>query len=64
MNKRKEVQAHLLRGEILTPLEAFEKYKTMRLGAIVFDLKKQGMNIVNEQEKWRTKYAVYRLAKE
>ena len=64
MKKAEQVKAHFMRGDVLTPAEAYDKYKTMRLGAIVFDLKKRGMNIVNEQTKWGTKYAVYRLAKE
>ena len=33
---------HLKSGQTITPLECLEKYNCFRLGARIFDLKKQG----------------------
>tara|TARA_R110000824_G_scaffold95302_1_gene229243 strand:+ start:3346 stop:3564 length:219 start_codon:yes stop_codon:yes gene_type:complete len=65
-NKTRQVLAHLLSGRTLTPIEAFDKYRTMRLGAIIFNLKKEGetngeWDIVNENPK--SKHGLYRLTK-
>ena len=65
-NKTRKVLAHLLSGRTLTPIEAFNSYRTMRLGAIVFNLRKEGetngkWDIVNENPK--SKHGIYRLIK-
>lgn len=46
--KTAKVKEHLLRGESITPKEAYLKYGTMRLSAIIFNLKKDGMDIRKE----------------
>ena len=65
-NKTRQVLAHLLSGRTLTPIEAFDRFRTMRLWAIIFNLKKEGetngeWDIVNENPK--SKHGLYRLIK-
>lgn len=65
-NKTRLVLAHLLSGKKLTPIEAFDKYRTMRLGAIIFNLRKEGevtgeWDIINENPK--SKHGIYKLVK-
>ena len=43
--QRGEVLKHLKSGKRITSREAFEKYGATRLSAIIFDLRKLGMNI-------------------
>ena len=58
--KKKKVLEHLLRGLTLSPIEAFNRYKTMRLSAIIFNLKEDGYNIANIGSK---EYAIYEIQK-
>lgn len=49
MNERTQCEAirkHLKSGRSLTALEALQKFGSMRLGARIWDLKKQGVPIV------------------
>lgn len=41
MTKKQAVLEHLKRYKKITPLEALKEYGSMRLGAIIFDLRKQ-----------------------
>ena len=53
----------------ITPIEALKDLGVMRLGARIYDLEKQGFEILHERESGRnrygekTSYARYRLAK-
>ena len=38
------VRDHLQRGKTITPLEALREYGSLRLSAIIFNLKKEGMS--------------------
>lgn len=40
MTKKQAVLEHLKRYKKITPLEALKEYGSMRLGAIIFDLRK------------------------
>ena len=40
MTKKDKVLKHLQKFKKITPLEALREYGTMRLGAIIFDLRK------------------------
>ena len=60
INKTKKVLEHLLKGNTISPLEAFNRYKTMRLSAIIFNLKEEGYNIANIGSK---EYAIYEIQK-
>ena len=42
------ILAHLLTGKTITPIEALRKYGTFRLSARVFNLRKQGYNVVTD----------------
>ncbi|MBK2259182.1 helix-turn-helix domain-containing protein [Francisella philomiragia] len=59
--KNQKVFEHLNSGMTLTPAEAYKQYGTMRLGAIVYDLKQKGYHIENINP--RGKYAVYKMVK-
>lgn len=39
------IRNHLLSGEKITPIEALNFYKCMRLGARIYDLRRAGMSI-------------------
>ena len=62
-----KILEHLNRGEEISPLEALQKYGAFRLGAIIFELKKEGHNITRRIERFekpsgrKGHYAVYRL---
>lgn len=44
-NKTEKVLEHLRTYGCITSLEAIEKYKATRLSAIIFNLRKRGLNI-------------------
>lgn len=58
---------HLKSGREIAPLEALSKYGAYRLGAIIFDLKKEGYNISSRIEYFKKssgkigRYAVYKM---
>lgn len=49
--QNKEILAYLKEGNSLTPIEALNKFSTLRLGARIFELKKDGHNIKTEMIK-------------
>ena len=66
-SKTKRVLRHLLSGLELTPMEAYRSYHTMRLGAIIHNLRKKGYegktyNIENLNP--NHEYARYKLVEE
>lgn len=59
------IKEYLLQGHCITPLEALEMFGCFRLGARIADLKKQGMDIQNDNlvdERTGKRYARYRLS--
>ena len=53
---------HLQQGKTITPLEALRNYGSFRLGALIYNLKREGHNIINEWEESNGKrYARYKL---
>lgn len=57
MNERTQCEAirkHLKSGRSLTALDALKKFGSMRLGARIWDLKKQGMPIVKRMVEVRS----------
>jgi hypothetical protein len=44
-SKKDKVLTHLQTHGNITPLEALDKYGSFRLGAIIFDLRKEGHDI-------------------
>lgn len=66
MTQNDAILRDLKRGKKITPLDALDRYGSMRLGARIFDLKKRGFPIVKETVHDRQngrRYASYRLAK-
>lgn len=48
MNQSEMILEHLQSGKTITPLESLELFGCFRLGARIFDLKKQGYSILTE----------------
>lgn len=42
----------------LTSMEAFDKFGATRLSAIIFNLRKDGYNIIAEEKKVKTRYGL------
>lgn len=47
--QKRAIRAHLLKGKHITQLDALRLYGALRLSAIIFDLRKEGMDIVTEK---------------
>jgi len=47
--QKTQVRAWLLQGNHLTPLEALRRFGSLRLSAIIFDLREEGLPIVTEK---------------
>jgi hypothetical protein len=56
VNKTQKVKEHLQSGRGITSIEAFELYGATRLSAIIFNLRKYGMNIVNVDRECTDRY--------
>ena len=48
-SQKKLIRKHLLSGKHITQLDALKLYGALRLSAIVFDLRKEGLPIVMEK---------------
>jgi len=66
MTQKEAIKRHLVAGRTITPLEAIHEYGTIRLGAYIHLLRKEGMNIrTNMVRSFNGKtYAEYSLVKE
>ena len=62
MTQSDQVMEYLLTGAELTPLEALDKFGCLRLAARIWDLRKDGVDII-ERTEWRGKkhWSVYKL---
>lgn len=57
-----KIRKDLEKGRKVSALEGFTKYNTVRLGGLIFQLRKQGLDIQTEIKKKNGKqYAVYSL---
>ena len=69
-SQKKVIIQHLESGKEITQLEATKKYGILRLGAIIFNLRKDGYKIITKLEHKPNRYgntsnyAVYKLIKE
>ena len=61
LTKKQQVKHYLSTGRTITPREAIDLFQAYRLAAIVSDLKKQGMKIVNLQKQFGVNYGVYKV---
>ena len=48
MSKIQKVRQHLESGKSLTSLQAFTKYGSLRLAAVIYELKNKGLKIKSE----------------
>ncbi len=65
LTQREMVLQHLKEGRVITPLEALQKYGSLRLGAIIHTLRREGMNIeTNYITVERKTFAEYKLITE
>lgn len=64
-SQKARIKAWLQAGNSITPLEALSRFGCLRLSAIVFDLKKDGMDIATEIIKTESgkRVAEYKLNK-
>jgi hypothetical protein len=56
------IRQHLESGKSITPLEALSMYGCLRLGARIYDLKRDGLRIKTERKtngkKWFAEYSL------
>lgn len=66
LTQKSIVRQHLLDGKSITPLEALRLCNSLRLSAIIFKLREEGLPIVTEkiQVSPRKRVAQYSLPKE
>ena len=65
INKTLEVYEYMRRYGKITTWDAFVKFKATRLSGIIWNLRREGYNIVSEwkENKDGTRYKVYQLIK-
>ena len=64
MSQSKNIRHYLESGYSITPLEALNKFGCMRLAAVIFDLKKEGVKIKTKIIKKNNKsFAEYSIDK-
>ena len=64
MSQKKKVISWLKSGRTLTPREAYFNDMGMRLGAIIWVLRDEGMNIRNLNKSGKDRHAEYKLIPE
>lgn len=64
--QKANVRAWLLKGNAITQLEALRRFGSLRLSAIIFELREEGLPIITEklQVSPRTRVANYYLPKD
>ena len=50
-SQKDRIKAYLLAGNSITPLEALNKFGSLRLSAVIFNIKKEGVDIKTEKVK-------------
>ena len=71
MTQKQQILNHLLSGKTLTPIQALTKYNSLRLAAVVFELKRKGYKVRTElinvgnkkQPKFVSKYSLIKSKK-
>lgn len=59
--QKENILNHLKVYGTITPLEALDLYGSMRLGAVVFELKKEGHDIKMRLNPYGKHYAIYTM---
>lgn len=62
-SKENKIRQCLLNGNTLTPLEALNYFRHFRLADVVLDMRREGINVVNLNEKFRNRHANYQVVK-
>jgi hypothetical protein len=63
-SQSKQIIRHLLNGGELTALQALKKFQCLRLGARIYDLRRQGFDINTEMvQRGEKRVALYSLKK-
>lgn len=61
-SQTKAIKAHLESGKSITPIDALHQYGCFRLGARIYDLKDEGLDIITEMvQNGRKRFASYKL---
>jgi len=64
--QKKQIKEDLMAGKRISPIDALRRYGCFRLGARIYELREEGMNIkttmVHSLTNPRKKYAVYHLS--
>lgn len=69
MSQAEMIRRHLFEGNEIDPMEALREYGCYRLGAVIHNMRKEGLNIttrlVCHKNRFghKTHYAVYKLVK-
>jgi hypothetical protein len=58
MNQKKYIKQELLKGRIITPMDMLNECGCYRLGARIFELRREGMDIRMKPHKYK-RYAQY-----
>jgi hypothetical protein len=66
MTQKQQILKHLLSGKTLTPIQSLTKFNSLRLSAVIFELKRKGYKIQSDlinvgnkkQPKFVSKYSL------
>lgn len=65
MTQTEQIRAHLESGQSITPLQALSEYGCLRLGARIYELRREGMaiarDLVTHPRNPKKHFARYRL---
>jgi len=60
--QKEQIKKHLLSRKSITPIQALNKFGCLRLAAVIYKLKNEGLKIVTEIEhNGKKQFAKYRL---
>jgi hypothetical protein len=60
--QKEQIKKHLLSRKSITPIQALNKFGCLRLAAVIYKLKEEGLKIITEIEYNKKKqFAKYRL---
>jgi len=61
-SQKTKIKEHIEKYGYITPIDALGRYGCFRLGARIFDLRNDGMNIKTKINDGDKKYAIYSLS--
>ena len=63
-SQRDMIRDALLSGRVISPIDALDKYGVYRLSAVIYDLRKEGLDIITYTNPNQRLFAEYSLASE